>query len=183
LDSQRASGTSGPITEEYLREQRELADARERAYQDRLRQLLGEQKRLQLADYMHSMGTRSQVNRLRAELAAIDALRDDQIEPLIAAIHAERSQMETDVSEFRDKLNAAGGSPASMQKYGDFQVKQLKATNVRIRTAAAAILSQAQLKELDAMLQRDLARQETLQKMSRIQSKIERPANGPDSSN
>ena len=54
----------------------------------------GEDKSAQLQNYMESRQTRMQVDQFRTQLTGGDAFRDDQVEPLIAALQLERSQMQ-----------------------------------------------------------------------------------------
>ena len=90
-----------------LRQQKERLEAEERAYQAKLRELLGEEKSAQLQSYMESRQTRMQVDRFRMQLTGADLLRDDQVEPLIAALHAEQAQMQQELQEYRDTLEPA----------------------------------------------------------------------------
>lgn len=162
-----------PMTEEYLREQKERAEAAQRTEKARLREVLGEAKYARFQDYLESSMSRQQVDRLRTQLSGADALRDDQIEPLIAAIHAEQAQMSKDMLAYRDTLSWDGDSSASMQKLSERQTEEIKAVNARIRNAAGAILGSGQLEQLDAMLKRDLASHEAQVRMQRIQSKVD----------
>ena len=170
-------------SEDPSQQQKERLDAKEREYQAKLRDLLGEAKTAELENYMESRQTRMQVDQFRTQLTGGDALRDDQVEPLIAALHGERSQMQQELEEYRASFAADDNSEASQRKYNERQTALLKATHDRMRTAASAILSQSQLQKLDAMLKRDLERHEAQQRMARIQSKLEPPPASPGSSN
>jgi len=161
----------------------EQGEQESRTYQEKLRALLGEDKSAQLQNYMESRQTRMQVDQFRTQLTGGDALRDDQVEPLIAALQVERSQMQQDLEEYRASFAADDNSEASQRKYNERQTALLKATHDRMRTAASAILSQSQLQKLDAMLKRDLERHEAQQRMARIQSKLEPPPELPGNSN
>ena len=59
---------------------------------------------------MESRGTRMQVDRFRTQLSGVDTLRDDQVEPLIAALNVEDAQMRKSLSEFRDSRVRDGNS-------------------------------------------------------------------------
>jgi hypothetical protein len=163
------------MTEETARQQKEKAEADERAFQAKLLEILGPEKRQRYQDYIASSGTRQQVERLRSQLSGADLLRDDQVEPLIAAIHTEQSQMSNELQAYRETLSWDGDTSASIQKFAEHQTAAMKATQARIRTSAGAILSSGQLKQLDEMLKRDLARHEAMLRMQRIQSKLEPP--------
>lgn len=152
-------------------------------HQDDLRALLGEEKRLRLHEYMESRQSRMQVDSLRTELNEVNALRDDQVEPLIAALHAERSRMQEEIQEYNESLNWEGDSTASARRMAERQSQLLKAMISRTHSSASGILSGGQLDALDSMMQRELARFEAQQRMQRIQSKLDqtgRPATSPD---
>lgn len=164
-----------PMTEESMREQRERMETARLAEQTRLREVLGEAKYAKYEEYLETGPSRQQVDRLRSELSGADALRDDQVEPLIAAMHAEQAQMVKDMQAYRESLGGEGDQAALMLKTADQQTEAMKASQTRIRTAAGAILTYSQLEHLDAMLKRDIARHETQVRMQRIQSKLEPP--------
>ena len=170
-------------SEDASQQQKERLDAKEREYQAKLRELLGEAKTAELENYMESRQTRMQVDQFRTQLTGGDTLRDDQVEPLIAALHGERSQMQQELEEYRASFAADDNSESSQRKYNERQTALLKATHDRMRTAVSAILSQSQLQKLDAMLKRDFERHEAQQRMARIQSKLEPPPESPGSSN
>ena len=163
--------------------QKEQLEAQERAYQTKLRELLGEDQSAQLRTYMDSRQVRMQVDQFRTQLTGADALRDDQVEPLISALHQEQSQMQQELEDYRTSFSADDNSEASQRKFSERQVELLKAAHQRMHSAAAAILSSSQLDRLDAMLKRELDRREAQQRMARIQSKLEPPPEGSGNSN
>jgi hypothetical protein len=152
-------------------------------HQDDLRALLGEEKRMRLHEYMESRQSRMQVDSLRAELNDVNALRDDQVEPLIAALHTERSRMQEELQEFNGSLNWEGDTTESSRRIAERQSQLLKSMIARMHSSASGILSGGQLDTLDDMLKRELARFEAQQRMQRIQSKLDqtaRPATSPN---
>lgn len=154
-------------------ERRARLEAVDQAYQDRVRALLGEDKRAQLESYMDSRQSRMQVDRFRSELSEANALRDDQVEPLIAALHAEREQMQNELQEFSDTLSWEGDQRETWKRYTERQDELMKSMNERMHSSASAVLTNAQLDALDAMLRREFARFEAQQRVNRIQSKLE----------
>jgi hypothetical protein len=148
-------------------------DALESEYQDKLRTLLGEGKRAQLESYMESRGSRMQVDRLRSELTEANALRDDQVEPLIAALHTERSQMQSDLEAYRASLEWNGDATETWRRLSEREGQLLKDMNSRMHSSAARILSGSQLEALDGMLTRELQRFDAQQRLIRIQSKLD----------
>jgi hypothetical protein len=165
-------------TDEGRMERRARLEALEQAHQDKLRELLGEERRARLQAYMESRQSRMQVDGLRSELTELNALRDDQVEPLIAALHVEREQMQSDLQEYSDTLSWEGDANESWQRYSDRQAQLMKAMNARMHSSASSILTAPQLDALDAQLGREFARFEAQQRVNRIQSKLER-ANAP----
>jgi len=174
------STVSGSPDDVQRWEERQKAD--EGAYQAKLRDLLGAEKSARLQTYMESRQSRMQVDRLRSQLTGGDTLRDDQVEPLIAAMHAEQSQLQKDMQEYRDTLSSDGNPPTTSQrKYNERQAELMKVAHSRIHASASGILSGSQLEKLDTLLKRDLERLETQMRMQRIRSKLEQPnpATGP----
>src|SRR4029077_16533544 len=102
-----------------------------------------------------------------------DTLRDDQVEPLIAALHVERAEMQRELSEYRDAVDWEDAQ--SSQEFAERQIEMLKATHERMHSAASSILSGSQLRRLDALLKREVDQQEALQRMTRVESKLASP--------
>jgi len=159
-----------PMTEEYRQQMGALADQEERDHQAKLGELLGEEKRMRLQEYMDSRGTRMQVDRYRPQFTGADMIREDQVEPLIAAMHAEDQQMRRVLGEYRETLDW-NNAVASTRQFGERQVEELKAAHQRMHAAAAPILSSSQLQRLDELLKREYERRETEMRMQRMQAK------------
>jgi hypothetical protein len=157
-------------------------DAAYRAYQDELGKLLGEQKRTEFNDYIESRGTRRLVEQLRVQLRDGHALRDDQVEPLIAALHAEGAQMRRDLDEYASTQKNLGAAEDPV-KFDAKQLQLMKAMHARMHAAAGAVLSQSQVKALDGMLAREREQFEAQQRLARIQQKLDQAdfeAKAPD---
>jgi len=164
-------------SEEARVEQQVRLEALDQHLQDQLRSMLGEDKRARLQSYMESRQTRMQVDQFRTELTESNALRDDQVEPLISALHVERAKMLSDMSEFQKALMPTATSDANwMQRQSASEVEIIKSMNERMRLAASSILTSAQLKVLDAMLARDLERISAQERLNSIQLKLDRAA-------
>jgi hypothetical protein len=162
---------------------RERFEADERAYQGKLRELLGEEKYTQLQTYMDSRQSRMQVDRFRTQLIGGDALRDDQVEPLISALYLEHSQMQKDLQDYRESLGSETDQAAALRKLSERETELMKAAQSRMHSAASGILGSTQLDKFDAMLKRDLERHEAQQRMARIRSKIDPPTDPKGGSN
>jgi hypothetical protein len=174
-DAQRNEVYQGAVaTDEARFERRARMEALEQAHQDDLRELLGEEKRARLQTYMESRGSRMQVDNLRSDLTEANALRDDQVEPLIAALHTESAQLQSDLQEYSDTLSWEGDTTDSSRRYSERQAQLMKTRNARMHSSAAGILTLPQLEALDAQLDRQFASFEAQQRMNRIQSKLER---------
>jgi hypothetical protein len=153
-----------------------------RAYQAKLREVLGEEKYTRLQTYMDSRQTRMQVDRFRTQLTGEDALRDDQVEPLISALYGEQSQMQEDLQRYRESLGSETDQAAALRKLSEQETELLKAAHGRMHSAAAGILSSSQLDKFDATLKRELERHEAQQRLLRIRAKID-PTDPKSSSN
>jgi hypothetical protein len=151
-------------------------EADEAAYQSRLRTLLGDEQRQRLGDYMASRASRMQVDRFRGQLSGADAMRDDQVEPLIGALHQEQAQMRKELAEYRETLRAQAQDADSWRLSGERETELMKAAHRRMLAAAGSLLTQAQLDALEAMLAGDLQRHEAQQRMRRLQGKLSTPA-------
>ena len=160
----------------------EQAEEEMRAYQAKLREVLGEEKYTRLQTYMDSRQSRMQVDRFRTQLTGGDVLRDDQVEPLISALYVEQSQLQDDLQQYRETLGSETDQAAALRKLSERETELLKAAQGRMRSAASGILSSSQLDKFDAMLKRDLERHEAQQRMARIRSKID-PADPKSGSN
>src|SRR3954465_9273033 len=82
--------------------------ADQREHDAKLLALLGQDRFDRWQTYMETRGTRMQVDAFRAQLNGADAMRDDQVEPLITALAAERKQMQAELEEYRESLGPDG---------------------------------------------------------------------------
>lgn len=163
------------ITSEDMRLRlRKEAEAREREYQARVQSLYGQERAARLEHYMESRPSRMQVDTFRTQLRGDDMLRDDQIEPLIEALHVDRSRMSEQLQEYRETLNFDSQQPETWQRYEERRFELMKEMHAAMHTSAAGILSSSQLEHLDAMLERDLQRFDAQRRMNQVQSKIDR---------
>lgn len=137
--------------------------------QAKLGELLGEEKRARFEEYMESRPTRMLVDRYRTQFTGADTLRDEQVEPLISALQLPNQQMLQQLREYRDQLTSEE-SPDSSRQFSERQLELMKEFHDRMHTAASPILSRSQLERLDALLKRELERQEAELRMQRVQS-------------
>jgi len=157
-----------PMTEEYRQSMQALAEQDKREDEARLRELLGEEKFASYQQYMDSRQTRVQIDELRPQFTGADMLRDEQVEPLIAALHVERTRMQQALQEYYQSVNR--DDPQFGEVSNNRQIELLRDTYERMHSAAAPILSTTQLARLDVLLKRDLARRESEVRMNHIQS-------------
>lgn len=162
---------------EGRRRAKEQVEAEEREHQDELRVLLGEQKRARWHDYMESLATRARVDGFRIRLTGEDALRDDQVEPLIAALHTERAQLRRELTEYQDSLDwsneSLNGGSQRWELFAARQLELLGEAKQRSLTAAGAILSPSQLQRLAALLQQEIDREQASNQTIQVRSRID----------
>ena len=175
MDSQRRM-PSGEMTAEEILRRNDSMEADEREHEAKLRNLLGDTKAAQLETYMESRQRRMQVDRFRMQLRwrGPASRRPGGTADRGAAYRAAR-RCRRICEAHRETANSASDPVASQRQFAERQAEALKAAHKRMHSAAAPILSSAQLEKLDAMLKRDLERHEAQQRMSRIQSKFEQP--------
>ncbi len=158
-------GPNATVTPEQQQEE-------DRILEGQLRGLLGDDKYSRWQGYMESRGSRMQVDRLRTQLTGADALRDDQVEPLIAALHVEQAQARKSLEEYRESLRTTGYDGNFSQAFGEREIEETRAMHRRMHDAAGAVLSATQLRQFDDMLKLELARRETELRMNKLQRKV-----------
>jgi hypothetical protein len=161
------------MTPESMQLARERTEADERAYQDRIRAAIGEEKRARWEVFRDSMSSRRRVDNLRAQLPESDALRGDQVEPLIAALHTESAQYQRDLRELGETLAAEPPSPEQTRRYFERKMEMLEATQHRQHEAASGILSATQLRLLDEGMQHELDNELADQRAALIAEKLD----------
>ena len=179
---QREEFMTDVANEEQRQQRQQRAEAQDAELRTKLQTMLGQEKTARLEHYMETRQSRMQVDNFRGQLSATNMLRDDQVEPLIDALHVERSKMRQELQDYRDTLNWDGQATETWRSYGERQTELMKTMHAGMHTAAMSILSASQLQELDATLERELQRHMAQQRMQQIQSKIERanPAASPN---
>jgi hypothetical protein len=170
---ENAGGGVDPVDAEGQRQLEARQEAAEAEFQARLQKYLGPDKYERLESYMESRQTRMQVDRFRTGLNAADMLRDDQVEPLISALHAEQHRFQQELNEYRETLDWNSDPMSSMRQYDQRKNELSKEAHARMHSGASAILTTAQLDELDAMLRRDRDREASRQQMIQLRSKID----------
>jgi hypothetical protein len=153
-----ASVKSRPAADASYAQRRKQRDESRREVDTALRSLLTESEINTFRRYQDSLASREQVNELRNELmAGSEPLRDDQIEPLVAVIHAEQSKLLIDTEDLHDAVDfSSAGNDASIRKYQhDFLELETAAVD-RTLAAAKSILYQGQIKAFERQLRRQL---------------------------
>ncbi len=173
---QRDEQKVNPTTEEQRLQQRALEEAQEREHQGKLQDMLGQDKNARLQHYMETRQSRMQVDTFRTQLSGVDTLRDDQVEPLIEALHVEHVQMRDELEQYRDTLNFDGDSTDEWRRYSERRIDLMKDMHAGMHSSAAAVLSSSQLEQLDAVLNRELRREEAQVRMSKLESKLDKAA-------
>lgn len=153
-------------------EMRKQYDTVQRDHDARVLALLGQDRFDRWQTYMETRGTRMQVDRFRSQLNGVDALRDDQVEPLITALAAEQKQMRTEVEEYRNSLSWDGDTTESSNRFHERQLEITRAANKRMLSSAGFILSTSQVKRLADMLEAEIAQRATQDRMESLRQKI-----------
>jgi len=142
-----------PTTEEEMRVRMQEIEAAKLKNEKDLRAILGDVAYANLEDYEASRQSRDAVYQLRDTLTDGDALRDDQIEALVEAMHAEQSQLKNEMREYSATLKAGGADDPNMRRrLQEQRTNRTQAANLRIHAAAATLLSSRQVDALDKVL-------------------------------
>jgi hypothetical protein len=160
------------VTAEDMKQRMRDIEASNRQELARLSEFLGKDKAIRWEEYVESQPTRNEINRLRMQLlSSADPLREDQVESLISAVHAERSQFHQQMNDFYVSLDWSdmAGAQAEYARKADELTSMLRDNS---RTAAAGILSQQQLAAYDAMLARQRELQQARTRLLRTQAQI-----------
>ena len=142
-------------TEQELRERAELVVRQQRENDERLRAITGDELFPRMQEYTASRPSRYRTNQLRTRLGGSDdALRDDQIEPLVKVLHAEQVRHQQEVQDYVQTLNPDDVGSAEDQQATRLHLQDLvRSSNRRIHASTAPLLSSKQLAELDAIFQ------------------------------
>lgn len=148
------SNSWNPVaTEQEQREHAEMLAQRRLEDAERLRAIAGDEIAAKLEEFVASHPSRNRANQLRNRLDAThDALRDDQIEPLIAVFHTEQTRFMKEAQEYLERESADVYSTEGQRKRQEQIEKLATASSRRTRSSASTILSSRQLAELDAMM-------------------------------
>jgi hypothetical protein len=172
------SGRPNPRDETELAQRLRDIEESKRAHAAALAAIVGESKATQWEQYVASQPSRSEVRQLRAQLSTtIDPLRDDQVEPLVAALAVEREQLSRELQEYSATLDWEGGNAEpARSKYERYQAERMAAADGRAYTAAGMILSQQQLQELELMRKRQREMHQARERMMRAKSELKQQA-------
>jgi hypothetical protein len=165
------SSTDAP-SEEGGRQFKAKYEADEREHDSKLLALLGQERFEQWQNYMETRSTRMQVDRFRSQLNGFDLLRDDQVEPLIAALALEQKQMQSELQEFRESFEWGSDPDQQRKKFLDRQAQITKAGHKRMLEGAGSVLSPSQVRRLADMLDTDLAQRANQLRMDALREKL-----------
>jgi hypothetical protein len=132
---------------ETLDEERALRDAVGEAVVERLR------------EYEASRWSRMKVDALRARAGKSgEALRAEQIEPLVALVHAEQQRADAELGRFNATLDWKDGvAPDTVLEVERRRLALAEDRDRRILREAAGLLSAAQIAQLEALLAEQIA--------------------------
>ncbi len=135
---------------------------RQRAYETRMAELIGESNLAKLQDFRESMQSRAEVRMLGNELIGTsDPLREDQMEPLLAVMYTEQKRLQQEWSDVA--LSNPGKDFASM---GAKRSQLAIAANQRIIDASRSLLSSKQLAALEDLYRRQKQQMESQDTMN-----------------
>jgi hypothetical protein len=161
--------------QEELERLREIEEKHRKEEAD-LRALLGDAKAEQWTEFIASQSSRSEVRRLRDSLSdGSEPLRDDQVEPLISALHTVRTQFQKEMQDYRDSLASEGNRQGASAQYAQRYTERMAAADKRAAAEAASILSQQQLAAFQAMRARQLEIQIARQRLRETQANDRQP--------
>ena len=149
---------------------RKAAQMRRDAVDSQIAALLGQQDYAELKQYQATFAAREHVIDLRSALAAgNEPLRQDQVDPLIAAISAEQQRVSDEV---RDFLAASPPRPGEWQQRLDginkYRTEQTAAAYDRVRASMSALLTPTQATALETVLRNDLIARDARARMARL---------------
>lgn len=183
IDGEFASSTRpNPRNVEEMKQRlHDIEDANQREIVV-LSEFLGEPEARQWQDYLASQPTRYEVAQLRTQLlTTASPLLEEQIEPLVSGLHAERELLARQMNEFYVSLDWDDANRENAAAEYAHHVSELTAQmQQRSRDVASAILSQDQLAAYDAMLRRQRELDEARTRMLRARSEAKQAtASGP----
>ncbi len=171
-----------PRNEEELRIRKQKIQQAEQEQDVEIAALIGQAKLAKWKDYQASLPVRHDVYRLGAKLFAIgEPLREDQIEPLVSAIHSERKRVKQELADYTASLVWTGGMEEKSHAYRNKRHSELTtAADSRIHAAASSILSPKQLGILDDMMRGERELQDARFQEWRAQGEASRISAGAD---
>ena len=156
----KVAAYSRPTDEAGLEERKRERERHAQEIAAERRAVIGDEGMARWDEYRRTQGTRSQLRALQMRLVdSNNALRDEQMEPLISALSAERqrrtAEREALYAESSSKLNP---TDADTIKHMERRFTLIEQSIQRQRDAAAPYLDRAQMAAFSAMLDRDLQR-------------------------
>lgn len=121
--------------------------AEQKAFEEELRQFLGETRYAQFQEYQQTVGERAQLSQLRQRLTGENALSDAQAEQLLALMKEEKKSV---AAELGQAFPSPGQDAANMEAmFSEEGVEKLlraqETVNQRVLERARGVLSEAQL--------------------------------------
>lgn len=169
-DSSLATAASSNLQQIEVANQRR-ARAME-AEEESLRAALGSDIVDRLAQYDASMQSRYQVNALRERVAQVgEPLRDEQIEPLVSLLHEEDGRLETEARAFVQSQDWSGDPAKGQMRFLERRLEMKEERNRRLHDTARGLLSEAQVRQLDEILEQQLESERAQVSLMKMRSK------------
>ena len=144
------------------------------AEEENLRAALGSDIVERLGQYDASMQSRYQVNALREQVAQFgEPLRDEQIEPLVSLLHEEENRLEAETRVFQQAQDWSGNPAKSHSRVLERRLELKNERNRRVHDAARSLLSDAQVRQLDELLEQQLESERARVSLMKMRTKPE----------
>jgi hypothetical protein len=172
------SDLDGPADEEAAQAMMRKRSAREKEYDARVAEIIGARRMDDLREFRATLQGRNRVNELNSKLPIESALREDQVEPLIAVFHEEEQLLANARRELEDSSRGSMSDAGAYDKYQARQQEIAVKSAQRVHHAAAPLLSSQQLAALDDLFIRERRWQEVSVAMQRaiVEASVSTPA-------
>ena len=157
---EQAAGYSRPTDEAGIEAHKRELERHAQEIAAERRAVIGDEGMARWNEYWRTQGARSQLRSLQMQLVdSNNALRDEQMEPLISVLSAERERHATEREAlFAESSSKPNPSAADTMKHMERRFALIEQSIQRQRDAAAPYLDRAQMAAFSAMLDRDLQR-------------------------
>jgi len=157
---EQAAAYSRPPDEAGIEERKRELERHAQDIAAERRAVIGDEGMARWNEYWRTQGARSQLRSLQMQLVdSNNALRDEQMEPLVSVLSAERERHTTEREAlFAESSSKPNPSAADTMKHMERRFALIEQSIQRQRDAAAPYLDREQMAAFSTMLDRDLQR-------------------------